>query len=352
MRSASLLLRSASLLLVLPVARAGLFDLFGGRGSSSSPRTAQSLAQDPTIAPWFRAGAWTGLNASERADRWFELSPKLGINCPKVGIGYFWYPSLGAKLRGAAATQNIMRGEEVCAVPVDQMLSEFSVGNSSLRDFMYAYAKGALATVSMKAAMAIFVIREGAKTSSPYIPYIRAMLDGHDPDPIPATWVKGDPRLQKLSAYGQKLAAQARARALRQYTAMFPAALARFRGALADGVACKANPCAVDELQALYSSQRFVEVYSVLRARDWVLDMHGEERPFLAPTVDLLNFGQVGIRASYDNKRAAFVARTVQPIKKGAELLFYYGNFCYDDAIRCAARPNATPNAQRRATPR
>ena len=87
--------------------------------------------------------------ASERADRWFELGPKLGINCPKVGIGYFWYPSLGAKLRGAAATQNIMRGEEVCAVPVDQMLSEFSVGNSSLRDFMYAYAKGASATVSM-----------------------------------------------------------------------------------------------------------------------------------------------------------------------------------------------------------
>ncbi len=59
----------------------------------------------------------------------------------------------------------------------------------------------------------------------------------------------------------------------------------------------------------------------------------GEERPFLAPNIDLLNFGQVGIRASYDNRRAGFVARTVQPIKAGAELLFYYGNFCIDDAV-------------------
>lgn len=136
------------------------------------------------------------------------------------------------------------------------------------------------------------------------------------------------------------------------------------------------------ELAALYTQERFLAVYSVLRARDWVLDMHGEERPFLAPVIDLFNFGQalyppppppplptphsapprpprstppahphapasyalrlqqVGIRASYDDKRQGFAGKTVQPIKAGEELLFYYGNFCIDDAINmCGVAP-------------
>ena len=110
--------------------------------------------------------------------------------------------------------------------------------------------------------------------------------------------------------------------------------------------------------------------------------MHGEERPFLAPVIDLFNFGQalrppppppplptphpapprpprstppthphapasyalrlqqVGIRASYDDKRQGFAGKTVQPIKAGEELLFYYGNFCIDDAINmCGVAP-------------
>ena len=137
------------------------------------------------------------------------------------------------------------------------------------------------------------------------------------------------------------------------------------------------------ELAALYTQERFLAVYSVLRARDWVLDMHGEERPFLAPVIDLFNFGQalyppppppplptphsapprpprstppahphapasyalrlqqVGIRASYDDKRQGFAGKTVQPIKAGEELLFYYGNFCIDDAINmCGVAPS------------
>ena len=46
---------------------------------------------------------------------------------------------------------------------------------------------------------------------------------------------------------------------------------------------------------------------------------------------------EVGIRASYDDKRQGFAAKTVQPIKAGQELLFYYGNFCIDDAINMYA---------------
>ena len=48
----------------------------------------------------------------------------------------------------------------------------------------------------------------------------------------------------------------------------------------------------------------------------------------------------MGIRASYDDKRQGFAGKTVQPIKAGEELLFYYGNFCIDDAINmCGVAP-------------
>lgn len=63
-------------------------------------------------------------------------------------------------------------------------------------------------------------------------------------------------------------------------------------------------------------------------------------RPLRPPVIDLLHFGQVGIRASYDDKRQGFAGKTVQPIKAGQELLFYYGNFCIDDAINmCGIAP-------------
>ena len=224
-----------------------------------------------------------------------------------------------------------------------QLLCEFSVGNSSMLGLMRNYLQRTKASltssvppVTMKAIIALFVIREGARETSRWMPYINGILDGHDPQPIPVNWARGDPRLAKLSAYGQKLAQQSRARALRQYTSLFPDAFSRYAGALGEGMPC-AGHCSQAELAALYTQERFLAVYSVLRARDWVLDMHGEERPFLAPVIDLLNFGQVGIRAAYDDKRQGFAAKTVQPIKAGQELLFYYGNFCIDDAINMYA---------------
>ena len=317
-------------LLALGQARAAfLQNLFGSKEPAS----------DPALARYYRRDSWSGLNASARGNLFMEVAPKLGIRCPKVGLSYFYYPSLQTELRGAVATANIARGEEVCFVPVQQLLCEFSVGNSSMLGLMRNYLQRTKASltssvppVTMKAIIALFVIREGARETSRWMPYINGILDGHDPQPIPVNWARGDPRLAKLSAYGQKLAQQSRARALRQYTSLFPDAFSRYAGALGEGMPC-AGLCSQAELAALYTQERFLAVYSVLRARDWVLDMHGEERPFLAPVIDLLNFGQVGIRASYDDKRQGFAAKTVQPIKAGQELLFYYGNFCIDDAI-------------------
>ena len=79
------------------------------------------------------------------------------------------------------------------------------------------------------------------------MPFIKGALDGHDPQPIPTNWARGDPRLAKLSAYGQKLAQQSRARALRQYTSLFPDAFGRYAGALGEGLPC-AGRCSQVEL--------------------------------------------------------------------------------------------------------
>ena len=54
---------------------------------------------------------------------------------------------------------------------------------------------------------------------------------------------------------------------------------------------------------------------------------------------------QVGIRATFDNKRNAFIATATQPIPAGRELLFYYGSLCHEAWINLYgfAPPDARP---------
>ena len=59
-----------------------------------------------------------------------------------------------------------------------------------------------------------------------------------------------------------------------------------------------------------------------------ICSMYGTSRAFLVPIVDMFNFGQVGIRAHFDDKLHGFVATASQPIAKGTELLFFYGSLC------------------------
>ena len=53
--------------------------------------------------------------------------------CPKVGLGQFWYPSLNANLRGALALADIRKGEELCVLPVQSLLTPHTAMNSSLK---------------------------------------------------------------------------------------------------------------------------------------------------------------------------------------------------------------------------
>ena len=69
----------------------------------------------------------------------------------------------------------------------------------------------------------------------------------------------------------------------------------------------------------------------MLRARDWILPMYGKSEPFLAPVIDMLSYGQIGIRVRFDNARQEFVATATKAFPAGQEMLFYYGAFCTDD---------------------
>ena len=41
----------------------------------------------------------------------------------------------------------------------------------------------------------------------------------------------------------------------------------------------------------------------------------------------------MGIGAEYDDRRQGFSAKTSKPIKMGQELLFFYGDDCFEDAV-------------------
>ena len=61
---------------------------------------------------------------------------------------------------------------------------------------------------------------------------------------------------------------------------------------------------------------------------------------------------QVGIRATFDDRRNAFVATATQPIPAGRELLFYYGSMCHESWINLYgfAPPDARPCPKPKAT--
>ena len=52
--------------------------------------------------------------------------------------------------------------------------------------------------------------------------------------------------------------------------------------------------CTTSELHEIYSWPKFVRTYAIVRARDWVIPMHGLEEVYvMVPLIDMLNYGQV-----------------------------------------------------------
>ena len=212
-----------------------------------------------------QASFWEALSEAERVTRFFHAAPQLGIDCPKIRGDVFDYPD-AVRVRGARARADIARGETFCVVPVHALLSEFTIRNSTLSGLLHAYSgartDGSVIMTEVESVLTTFVLREGARATSPWMPYIKAVLDAQGTDLIPATWKPGDRRLRELSPYGRILARRARARCVGQYERVFPSALTRFANVLSEGLPC-APRCGTQQLGRVYSFERFLRVYSV-----------------------------------------------------------------------------------------
>ncbi len=296
----------------------------------------------------YARSTWEGRNLTQLTQLWERhvASSSLATACPKVGIGFFYYPSLGATIRGAKATAPIKKGERLCNVPVRELLSEYTVGNSSMQPVMqWAFNQADRPTATSGAARAaasatrrrravddrtrivLFALRELARERSPKMPYLQ-LIQSHDVSGVPMLWAEGSARYQSLSPMAREMASRSRTYARAQYDALVPAAIERFPALLSEGLGCPAASCPRARLEAVYGWARFARLFAIVSARDWVLPVDGENRAFLAPVLDLLNFGQVGIRAEFNVAAKGFVATATAPIAQGSELLFYYGTMC------------------------
>ena len=292
-------------------------------------------------------------------------------------------------------------------MPVQSMLSEFSVGNSTLRPVMDAadaepaegIAKPAENRVARKAkvesarpsrAHCLFVLRETSRVRSPHMPYLSILLS-HDVTGVPMSMAA---KLEALADWLQKslaasphlrsLAAGSRANAVRAYDGLVPLALSQFAPLLSEGLDCQRSPpppAARQSSRRVYSRIAYSGLCDPCRALG--ATNVRKNRAFCVPIVDMFNFGQVcawhplrrlasslslvaclllsllalfyafllramcaqvGIRAAFDDGRNAFVATATQPIPAGRELLFYYGSMCHESWINLYGF--APPDAQ------
>ena len=120
-----------------------------------------------------QASFWEPLSESERVARFFHAAPQLAIDCPKIGGDVFNYPD-SARVRGARALADISRGEVFCVVPVHALLSEFTIRNSTMVGLLHEYSgarsDGSVIMTVVESALTTFVLREGARAASPWMP--------------------------------------------------------------------------------------------------------------------------------------------------------------------------------------
>ena len=235
------------------------------------------------------AAHWALLNETEKSAEFMQLSRSLGIRCPKIALGYF--PRGSDVIRGGKAKKYISPGEEVCDISVRALVSDFSIGNSTLHELHQAFG-----AKRPRSVLAIFLMREAARASSPYMPYIKGQLEQHVVESIPSTWPASSPQFQALGTYARHLANAARNEVNNQYAAFFPASFGRFVRPLSEGICEDARGktyCPTRTLAEVYSLENFRRWYTIVRARDWNLPLYDAKasRSFLIPAMDLLNYG-------------------------------------------------------------
>ena len=272
-----------------------------GRGHGVAGAAAAQMSMTPDF---FARATWTGLNNSAATalyqtylDSWPGAK-----NCRKVSTTFFYYKSLGRSIRGAQARERIAKGEVFCQMPVQHLVSWFMVANSSLGTPLESIITKSLQAPSssdmqaQQAGMAVFVLRESARERSTMMPYLQTM-QMHDVSGVPMLWPDGAPQWKSVSPMQIELGRTAKANQQKQYDTVMRPMLMHHRAVLSEGLGCGLVGCSAHRLDhGIYSPAEFARVLAIISARDWVLPMYGNERPFMAPVLDMLNFGQVRAR--------------------------------------------------------
>ena len=231
----------------------------------------------------------------------------------------------------------------VCEVKVDDMLTQHAITNSSLHPMVPEFSTR---NHGEEALLAIFVLREGARASSRFMPFIKALIDSHEWRALPSTWAANSAEWKGATPLLKRLTLQALKRIFHNYDHL-GSLMERFGGVLSEGICGdvtlggntggKTPPavCSRARLEEVYSRQNFIRMCSIIEARWWHLPMYAANQStgFMAPGIDLLNFGQMGIIAEFDQKKYAFIATAERPIEKGSELLFFYGDTCREVSV-------------------
>ena len=274
----------------------------------------------------WRRETWERRTTAERLELWPHASKAMGIDCPKLELATFYYPTLGISIRGVRATENIRSAELVCRVPKLSLLSAFTIQNSSLSPLINE--------VGLRSAMAVFLIRESARRESFWMPYVKALLEAHPTDGIPQMWdpVTSQERLNSLSNYSRSLAASSRASTEAEWRRLAAVGFRRHAAALSEGGVCGAGVCTHEQLmRETFSLERFRNLVSVLGARQWSLPWYspGTHILFSAPGADLLNHGSPGdVKNRFRANEHAFTMHAKRLLRKGEEVRKFYSPTC------------------------
>uniref|UniRef100_A0A7S4C3A1 SET domain-containing protein n=1 Tax=Chrysotila carterae TaxID=13221 RepID=A0A7S4C3A1_CHRCT len=287
-------------------------------------------------------GTYEQTNLDQRWRTVIDHASALGIRAAKVGVSQFYYPQINRTLRGAIALEPIAAGEEFIVVPEKYVLSDLTVGNSSLAPVLesplcksnsFAACRDG---TQLLLAMAVFITREGARSTSLWMPFIKTSIDGHDIEGLPLTWPTNSTRFASESDHFKQLT-NSRVERLKSYLALeLPRILHSFPAALSEGLPCLKDTtgnCSSAYLTTLYDVNKLIAMFAVVSARYWFLELYGEARPFLAPIADLMNFGQMGVRVRFSDARKQLIFYTLKPIPANTEILFHYGDICREKSM-------------------
>ncbi|KAL1523842.1 hypothetical protein AB1Y20_018763 [Prymnesium parvum] len=297
----------------------------------------------PRAEQLFLRSTWARLDAPARAALYLRsaaagrlgdgLQPCAGLLEPAA------FARGGTRVRGAMASVDL-RGGEMCTLgegalltvaSVRKQLGESSSGRPRLSQEVASLGDLVQSAADERALLALLLMREDARASSPLMPYLQALLHrAHEH--IPSAW---DPSSAEGAERRAELERDAGPRTLRaadelrrvisaHYTALVPRALEQLPTLLLDGV--------VDA--EYYSEQRFIEFWLSIRSRSFENNGFG----VLVPLACLLNHPPThepsNVELQYVAQRNGFVMKATRHIKQGEELTYSYGsNLCKERAL-------------------